>query len=613
MLDRDLAVTGANGVFRVGPLRPGAEASFEVAVDGRTPRSFRVTVPEEGGVSGVEVLFGGDGGAVEGRLLHGPAPVAGVVVRLHRAATSVGKGLLASRTGPDGTFRFDEVPPGDYRVETAESGFRNRYRFVTVAAGETARADLGGDAAIHGTLTDDGAPVGRAIVRITRVGATTASAQDETRPDGTFRIEGIEPGPWRVGVQTLGAGAFQVDVRDVTLTGGENRVDVALGQGETAGEIAGKVFARTGGVPLGSDRVQITLHVLEEKAEGAWAAGAQVAMAFADDEGHYRVRGLRAGRYRVRAVPTRTPLLGPVDVDVALAWNERRGDADLALPDRVRAPEPPTACRLTGTVVDADGRPVPNAEVKATSAADANRSSTATTDDAGRWTIRGLVPGTWRVSVASYGPGGFLTEVAETTLVDGDNSLPIRLDHADLAGEIRGRVFAASSGRPLGPKDVSVVLHLFGEVGPRFVGIASVADDGSIRFRSLREGRYRISVHPRAGTYRMRDVDVPVARGEKVAGVAIGLEDLASGKVVVVARDDAGRPVTDVLLVFGSGASYVQGSTNAHSSAGVFETWVEAGTHDLTVRTWSGALTATTSVTVRAGETTKAEVVLRAK
>jgi hypothetical protein len=79
-------------------------------------------------------------GAVAGRVLEGDRPQAGLEVQLLDEKGTV---LKRTTTDADGTYRFDAVTPGRYRLASAKSSSRRTAKGnVTVAAGQTATVDL---------------------------------------------------------------------------------------------------------------------------------------------------------------------------------------------------------------------------------------------------------------------------------------------------------------------------------------------------------------------------------------------------------------------------------------------------------------------------------------
>jgi len=94
-------------------------------------------------------------------------------------------------TKPDGTFRFEEIAPGDYRIDIRRPGYADAALVSRFTAGKDvtgAAIDLEPWASVTGRVTDaDGDPVpGAQVLVIDRPGATT-----ETGAHGEYRLRSV--------------------------------------------------------------------------------------------------------------------------------------------------------------------------------------------------------------------------------------------------------------------------------------------------------------------------------------------------------------------------------------------------------------------------------------
>jgi RNA polymerase sigma-70 factor (ECF subfamily) len=600
------ATTGANGVFRIAGFRPGFY-TFEAKAERRVPRTFNVTMPADAGVDGIEVLFGG-GGSVEGRVYGANGPIAGVVLAINPFGKSGGPGVGACITDAEGRYRFEGLPADRYSVEVRSPEQCRQSASVDVASDQTSRLDFGTSTWLVGRLTDAGRPVVGAIVRVTRSAGGYRHAQAETDKTGAYRIDAIESGESELGVQVLHGEQFAVNVRTVTIAAGENHADVTFGEGELSGELSGRTFAKSSGAALGPNDVQITLYALIEKAEGVWTPGGYAAMGFADANGAFRIRCVRPGRYRLFGDAKR-PGLGRGQIDVEVAYGQRLTGVELALPDAAPRDTTPSVAFLAGKLTDAEGRPMSGTSVTACSSSDASRKRGGVTDEAGRYRIDRLEPGAWIVEVHDFRTSGFATRLRETTIALGANALDLRLP----IEEIAGRVIARSSKKPLSFDDVALTANVVQPDGSlRFVGSVNAATDGTFRFRGVSTGRLRISAMPKIGGLRANEIDVEVAAGAKTADVEIALDDLATGRVVFVVRDETGKAVDRFSVECVHDGRREQGSVDLRGwTDGVCESHFEVGQHIVTIRSADGGLAATTTIDAKEGATTKVDVVLR--
>ena len=160
---------------------------------------------------------------------HAPAVGAIVIVRPEGAASPV---RLAT-TGTSGTFAFDGLADGAYRVEVrrdgsvpiVKSGIKVRAPFravveVLLVPGEAPRgeaASIDGSASLAGIVrVAVGAPLAEARVRLTREDGADDSKTVFTDAAGAFSIPQLKAGRWRVEVQ--GAGLLPVRA-DLDLSG----------------------------------------------------------------------------------------------------------------------------------------------------------------------------------------------------------------------------------------------------------------------------------------------------------------------------------------------------------------------------------------------------------
>lgn len=144
-------------------------------------------------------------------------------------------------TGTSGTFAFDGLSDGTYRVEVrrdgsvpiVKSGIKVRAPFravveVLLLPGEAPRSDalsVDGSASFAGIVrVAGGAPLAEARVRLTRDDGADDSKTVLTDPAGAFSIPQLKAGRWRVEVQ----GAGLLPVRAELDLSGDVAFDVQL-------------------------------------------------------------------------------------------------------------------------------------------------------------------------------------------------------------------------------------------------------------------------------------------------------------------------------------------------------------------------------------------------
>lgn len=329
------------------------------------------------------------------------------IVPLASLATVVGVGLAALVMDPPPDFPFTEPPAGD-APEPPDLGL--------------------GDAVLFGRAVDaEGAPVGGA-------GVTTKSGRRPTttrsRADGTFELTDLAPEPTRVLVQALGHEATRVDLDPWPETSADARLDVFVGprigdlpdpEGLTLTDLAGRVEFGPLATPEDGYELLFTPTNAPDDPTGGFPRRTDVA-----PDGAFEVIGLQEGEYVVTLLaPEDRGGLAP-DLLVLADGTQRvftHGAGDGAPPldltssagavvGRVRLPAPEDD--LEGTP---GGRPVRGALVRIervvpadAPSVDATGFRATRTDPDGRFVVRDLPPGDYRVR-AFAGEDGAQAEV----------------------------------------------------------------------------------------------------------------------------------------------------------------------------------------------------------
>lgn len=147
--------------------------------------------------------------AIEGEVLGNFDPLGGVTVSVLDAAT--GRVIRSVTLGEfETTYRIDNLPPGDVKVRASKPGWLTAYadgartfadaRVLTLVPGQTLTQswdpvalylDLGAAAAVHGQVLGDGAPLEG--VRVSVVDATTGVVLRSALSDasGSYLVQGI--------------------------------------------------------------------------------------------------------------------------------------------------------------------------------------------------------------------------------------------------------------------------------------------------------------------------------------------------------------------------------------------------------------------------------------
>jgi hypothetical protein len=239
--------TDANGAYTLTLREPGAYVVRVTAADHAPLEIGPFTYDTAAGRSGVDARLT-QGGSIQGvvRVDAGRSP-AGMIVGISR-----GDGhAVSQRVGPDGRFRFDRLMPGEWEVRRldeditagASSSISTGGEFVakwscSVRDGEITHFDLGARRAAAVRLTaevmvDGDGAAGWSLSLMEEVGSGHKPVASATVGyAGDAEIEAPGPGDYRILLTSPNSRLYVL--RDMTLVGGDNRIDVTLRLGRVS-------------------------------------------------------------------------------------------------------------------------------------------------------------------------------------------------------------------------------------------------------------------------------------------------------------------------------------------------------------------------------------------
>lgn len=326
---------------------------------------------------------------------------------------------LVAISQPDGSFVVDHVFPGKYmpfvrNAAPPTEGPQTIEVKTTDVTGVVIEVERG--ATISGRILHGGKPVDGARVQIFGTDEVTL-----TNADGAYTLRGVPAGTHQVYAESHRVGAFTRGP-PITVAANEDRKGVDL-ELDLSGSISGIVVDQNG-APVPGVFVRFSL-----------LRGTDFGVATTDDDGRFTARALSGGGDYIYEVRERDgsalkylPLAGKRFPPIAVA------DGRTAVKD-VRIQIRREQLVISGRVVDADGKPVPDTRVRAMPAQLGWwRVPTGTSDASGAFTITELPSGTYELHAS-----GARGDVRMKDVSAGRTDVTLRLEaFGSIAGTLEG-------------------------------------------------------------------------------------------------------------------------------------------------------------------------------
>jgi protocatechuate 3,4-dioxygenase beta subunit len=358
--------SGPDGRFQLTEVGP-CTWTVGAAAEGFASVSEEIEVPE------------GDTVSVELRLERGAAVVGEVrglrPSELETCMVRVERGGSAN-PGADGAFRIEGVEDGETQVIAIEASTRRSRstQVVVPEAGESAPVviDFGGGLAVYGRVLRGGTGVSGLMVSVSGV-ATAVSSQTVSGTDGSWRVEGLEPGEYQIAARSS---AGEVLAGDHVLIENDAEVDLYL----ASGSIRGRVLEADTEQPIEGASVTITGSALPPVRRSA-ATGSGGAFEISDlGDGDYTVHAEARGRM-------------PAQTSVTIA-DGASAQVELSLED-----DETTVLVVTG----ADGVPASGIWIQSLGGGVLGPLVSSTCAEGGRCEVRNIPRGRWTLLIQGEG------------------------------------------------------------------------------------------------------------------------------------------------------------------------------------------------------------------
>lgn len=509
------SITDDDGSYRLGQLDAGYYrlAVTDCSRDEYLPswylnaQDFESATPvyvapesETSGIDPVMTLGGSISGTVRDKLGN---PLSGICVRARSATFS----SIIGSTAANGTYRVVGLPGGDYKVRFTDCGrgvFRTRWHLnksdeasadtvPVIVSIDTPAIDavLPRKGSIQGTVTDTSGQPLRSICVTAQGDAGWGGAS--TASDGSYMIEGLDAGDYHVRFHdNCGSNGYldqwyqdaDSEASSVQITVVDEQI-VANIDGHLAlgGSISGVVRDGAG-------------EPLEWACVTAFSSpGVRVGSAYADGDGRYRIKKLRAGNYRLRFEDCgydqhlaawyegKPDFAGADPVEVTLG--EETPDIDMIL--RARA-------AVSGTVRDATGRRLAGICVSAYDG-DGDELRSTTTGASGGYLLRPLPEGAvtilfedcWTGTYVKQWYDGASTQADATPVSVRDGGETPAIDAELIAGATILGTVRRQSGSALSGACVDAY-----DSGLTVAGRGTTSAGGRYRISGLLPGDYRV-------------------------------------------------------------------------------------------------------------------------
>lgn len=482
-------------------------------------------------------------------------------------------------TQTDGSFVFDHLMPGEYHVGVRDYELPRAARQLTLDKSDLTDVVLEVEAlgSIAGRVTRAGKPVEGAYVNAKAVDEKSRdfvsyASSTQADADGRFTLRGLHAGTYNVYAQSERVGAFTEGPR-ITLADAEAKTGVEV-EMELAGSIAGTVVDQNDAPVAG---VHLSFSLLH---------GADVGQATTGEDGTFRASALSGGGdyiYEIRPAAAAQIELHPVDGKRFPPIPVKDGSTQVT---GVRIKIRYERLSITGRVVTSSGEGAADVSVSAEPEPQRGWAAPmATTDTAGRFTIRDLPEGTYTIRAQAANASQRVKGVAA-----GTKGVEVKLPGL---GTIEGTLVGFT-------KAPTVMAYTTNDDDMMNGPTRAVINGKKFTFANAPAGHYAISARADDG-YATGEATVTAGAKAEITLTNKGVGTV-EGRVV----DEKGAPVADIRCMGGGGRA-----TFSDSDGNFKLEHVAAGQTSVVCFNTAGRAMGTT--TLEPGSTAHVDVVLKSR
>ncbi|QRO00930.1 carboxypeptidase regulatory-like domain-containing protein [Archangium violaceum] len=267
-------------------------------------------------------------------------PISGARISMQSLVAEYGHPWRKTRTTSEGTYELGPIEPGKYHFRVEAPRYLNPPPVVKYVEGPTSQDFVLEEAAVvEGRVVGPrGEPLENVTLLLKDLGDEEV-VRSSSEKDGTFALAAPKPGNYQLQADH---GDFTPITRPVSAP--STGVQVVL---STGAEVVGAVVDETG-APVS----RATVSIAPPEPEAGSRPERQTTT---DEQGHFTLEGLLPGKYVLSARDTPSAEMRKVSRPVELVGTQ-------SLQVRLQLP---AGLPLAGIVVDGEGRPVPEARIRA--------------------------------------------------------------------------------------------------------------------------------------------------------------------------------------------------------------------------------------------------------